>query len=458
MASPFLSRIPNHPSFARALGAVVFACSLLVGEWMVHLQQRELETRARLDTLADVGGLRARVDRELNTVLFQSSTLASYLAVRKGRVDPVELEAILADLYRNSRHVRNFGLAVGLRLSYVYPHQNNDSARGLYYPDHPDQWAAVKRTIDSGHSVLSGPIRLVQGGLGLAYRVPVYVDGRYWGLLSTVIDIESLFRSALSAEGASSADYAIRTRALPGEPAAMLWGDERIFELPTAVTLDADLMQGQWQYAARLQPPAQAGGYLIAMRLMAWSLALLLGFATCATLRHRYDLAQLALFDPLTRLPNRRHFEQNLSQTLERRRKSDARHCALLFIDLDRFKTVNDTFGHKAGDAVLQVVAERVRREMRAGDTIGRWGGDELVAVVDETDDEALAALQARLTAAISLPIDWEGQQLRIGVSIGSAIYPQDGSDARALFKVADARMYDEKQRHYHPAAVPRQV
>lgn len=448
MAPLFKSRMPNRPMTARLLGGAVLLCALIAGEWIVHLQQRDQETHARVAALADVSNLRARVDRELNTVLFQSSALASYLAVRNGHVDPVELEAILADLYRNSRHVRDFGVAVGLRLTYIYPERGNRNARGLYYPDHPDQWPAVRRAIESHGGNLAGPVQLAQGGFDLIYRVPVYVNGEYWGLLSTVIDTQSLFESALSNDGVPRTDFAIRTHNLRGEPDTGLWGDERLFEQQGTVILDADILDGKWQYGIRVPKPA-ANAYLIAIRLTAWSLAALLGFATYTTLRHRYQLEQLALFDPLTAIPNRRFFEECLLQTLERRRKSDSKSCALLFIDLDRFKNINDTYGHKAGDTVLKVVAERVRREMRSGDNIGRWGGDELVAMVDETDADALNALQARLHKTVAEPIPWEGEQLFIGVSIGSAIYPQDGVTARELFKVADARMYGEKQRRY---------
>jgi diguanylate cyclase len=437
---------PRGLDLAKAIGLGVLIFALLAGEWVLHLQQRELEAQAQLDALAYASALRARIDRELNVVLYQSSGLASYLAVRNGQVDEGELQAILADLYRNSRHVRNFGVAVGTRLTYIHPLRGNERAVGLNYRDIPAQWPEVERAIRSATGTLTGPFELVQGGSGMVYRMPVQVQGRYWGLLSTVIDTRSLFSSAVPADAAH--DFALRGSDGRGAAGAVFWGDPQLFEQADTVKLTADIPNGTWEYAVRVRKPI-ASGYLFAIRLMGWSLAALLGYAAYATLRHHYALAQLALFDPLTRLPNRRHFEERMLQSLERRRKTDGGCSALLFIDLDRFKSINDVYGHKAGDVVLKVVAERVRNEMRAGDTIGRWGGDELVALVNDTDAAALSALQVRLHAVIEMPIEWDGVELQVGVSIGSATYPLDGASARELFKVADERMYDEKQRHY---------
>jgi diguanylate cyclase (GGDEF)-like protein len=114
---------------------------------------------------------------------------------------------------------------------------------------------------------------------------------------------------------------------------------------------------------------------------------------------------------------------------------------------------INDTYGHNAGDAVLVAVADRLRTVLRAGDIIGRWGGDELVILVRDSSADDLRLLLARTRAAIAEPIPFGEHALAIGVAIGAANFPEDGATAEALFHVADERMYRDKQANKANAA-----
>jgi diguanylate cyclase (GGDEF)-like protein len=121
---------------------------------------------------------------------------------------------------------------------------------------------------------------------------------------------------------------------------------------------------------------------------------------------------------------------------------------ALLFIDLDEFKTVNDRWGHEAGDAVLVATAQRLQSVVRETDTVARFGGDEFVILLEQSGSAAtLSASIERVTAAIGEPILWKGTVLRIGASVGVARYPEDGADAHSLLHRADESMYCEKAR-----------
>jgi diguanylate cyclase (GGDEF)-like protein len=425
------------------VGALVLCGALLAVEFTYHLMQRELQARARADALGFASALRAGIERELNAVLYLSSGLASYLTVRHNSLDDGEVQAILAHLFRDSRHVRNFGVAVGHHLTYVYPVSGNEKAIGLHYPDQPNQWPHVQRAIDSNRGTLAGPLALVQGGEGLVYRMPVRIDGRYWGLLSTVIDNRSLLADATADLRDAPYDFAIRGRDGLGDDGAVFTGDGALFNDDATVTLEAAVPNGNWVLAVRPRTAPAGGDYAVALRVMGWGLALLLGFAAASILRHRIDLAQLALFDPLTTLPNRRYLEDSLAQVLER----TPRQCGLLFVDLDGFKAINDTYGHKAGDALLKTVAARISALVRSNDTVARWGGDELVVVVEETTPADLTGLAERLRDAIEQPVEYDGHPLRVGASIGCALPPGDGLSPRELLKVADQRMYEEKQR-----------
>jgi diguanylate cyclase (GGDEF)-like protein len=154
----------------------------------------------------------------------------------------------------------------------------------------------------------------------------------------------------------------------------------------------------------------------------------------------------LALHDPLTGLPNRRLFEDRLANALERARRSGSQ-AALLVLDLDRFKHVNDTLGHHAGDLLLQRVAKIFGGRVRRSDTVARTGGDEF-SVILEGPTNATEALHVghSLQEMLKEPLQLENRTVRIGASLGVAIFPDDAPDMESLCIAADLRMYDNKR------------
>lgn len=154
----------------------------------------------------------------------------------------------------------------------------------------------------------------------------------------------------------------------------------------------------------------------------------------------------LATHDGLTGLPNRVMFGQLLSIAIESAKRY-GRGFAVLFVDLDRFKVINDTLGHEAGDKLLQEIAGRLKQVLRASDIIGRFGGDEFVVLLQEAADRSQVAVVARkiLSAALK-PMTLVGQECRVTASIGIAMYPGDADGEQALMKNADIAMYQAKE------------
>ncbi|KQO78793.1 EAL domain-containing protein [Methylobacterium sp. Leaf88] len=153
----------------------------------------------------------------------------------------------------------------------------------------------------------------------------------------------------------------------------------------------------------------------------------------------------MALHDALTGLPNRTLFRDRLDQAIAHARRVRT-GFAVLACDLDRFKAVNDSLGHPAGDALLRIVAERMRAALRPYDTIARLGGDEFAIVLTYLDDAREAAcLAERLIAAVSEPIDLDGQSVEVGVSIGLTVATEQDCDPDELFKRADIALYEAK-------------
>jgi diguanylate cyclase (GGDEF)-like protein/PAS domain S-box-containing protein len=157
-------------------------------------------------------------------------------------------------------------------------------------------------------------------------------------------------------------------------------------------------------------------------------------------------LRHQAMHDGLTDLPNRMMLFDRLADALEAAR-SDGRLIALLLMDLDRFKEVNDTFGHHFGDVLLKQVAFRLRNQLHVDDTVARLGGDEFAVVLTSAlDSNGVAMTARRILNSLQQPFVVEGQVLEVGASIGIALYPQHGSDARTLMRRADVAMYATKQ------------
>lgn len=156
-------------------------------------------------------------------------------------------------------------------------------------------------------------------------------------------------------------------------------------------------------------------------------------------------LAHLAQYDSLTGLPNRHLFRDRLAHALEHAARRGSQ-VALLFMDMDKFKEINDSMGHSAGDRVLAMVAERLRNCLRASDTVARFGGDEFIVILEDVASEADAGDVAnKLMEAITPPYNLDGVEFFLSTSIGIALYPRDAGDNDALLKNADLAMYQAK-------------
>lgn len=169
-------------------------------------------------------------------------------------------------------------------------------------------------------------------------------------------------------------------------------------------------------------------------------------FSDISSLKENEErIKHLAYYDPLTALPNRRLFHDRLSMAIAHAHRSSSR-LAVMFIDLDRFKLINDSLGHKVGDELLKEVSKRLTQTVREDDTVARMGGDEFVFILSEIDDEEDAVASAhRVIEAITMPIVIDGNELVVTCSIGISVYPTDGESNELLLQNADTAMYRSK-------------
>jgi diguanylate cyclase (GGDEF)-like protein/PAS domain S-box-containing protein len=239
-----------------------------------------------------------------------------------------------------------------------------------------------------------------------------------------------------------------------------LWAPYKSLALPLG-------LRACWSSCIKLKDGRVAGTFAFYYRETrgpsAWHEQLVqscLHLAALAIERHeaKARIAQLAYFDTLTGLPNRLRLAEELDQRTARIQRDGQEGIALLFLDLDGFKDVNDTLGHSAGDALLVEIGRRLRDQVRPGDVVSRLGGDEFVVVLDGCESAHAAAVSERIIKALSRPIAIDSMSLSSTASIGISLYPGDSANREELLKHADTAMYAAKNagrgayRFYDPA------
>ncbi|MBR9882807.1 MAG: sensor domain-containing diguanylate cyclase, partial [Oceanospirillales bacterium] len=362
----------------RLIPYAVIALLILVGVGITESLQKVVTDRTfqlqRTEAFGVISQLRAQLESEINSVLYLSSGLISYVTVQP-RNDPEQWKALAAEIVRGTEHVRNIGLAPDNVISFVYPLHGNEAALGLDYRKNEKQWPAVKKAIDSGGMVLAGPLKLVQGGLGLIARTPIFthpegVEGsRYWGLSSVVLDADSLFRSSGIQNDVSGYVIAIKGRDGAGESGDMVFGSADIYDQAIA-KMRISFPNGHWIIAAK--PNATSGAFWMGQyvaRIVGYSFLIVLTVLLIILVRLYHASEGEAMHDHLTGLPNRRLMIERINQLAGLHERTDI-SFALYFIDLNKFKEINDNLGHSAGDAVLIEVGRRLENIVRSSDTV----------------------------------------------------------------------------------------
>lgn len=246
---------------------LLFAETLL---WQVEQRQLSSDKSSLAQRATDA---RAVLEGELNEGVYLTIGIESFLQSKQGKIQEDDLRAWMDSLFHRNTHIRNIGLAPDNRLTLIYPLEGNEKALGLYYPDLTDQWPAVARMIEQRESTLDGPLPLKQGGLGIIYRRPVFIDDAYWGLISTVLNAESLLAVVAAYANNNDLDILLSRRAFaPPYAWVSFWGDAP-GPRHLSHTLDMDLPGTQWRLTVS---QARSGSLSMLFRLVAWLVVLLL--------------------------------------------------------------------------------------------------------------------------------------------------------------------------------------
>jgi diguanylate cyclase (GGDEF)-like protein len=480
---PWLSRLTEAHILFPALSILVLGVIWSTTINLIRVERTSAETAAAAAALELVNTYDAQVVRALREI-DQTLKLVKYVSESKGAAAALsDLKArtlLPPDVLFVVRVVNGNGAVVAstrpaevgasrdLRISSAL--RGNDSL----WVDKPrkqlgsEDWTLqFARRLDAPDGSLAGAALLE---VDAAYFVSGYEAAQLgkWGTLG-LLGTDGIFRVRRTGESLSAGDAVNYVQTVPGadqgDPVVSLtsngWdgirrytGTQQLFEFPLAVIVglseDEELAAAHRNARAYLWRAAIGSGLLVLLTTllgrMSWQLARARERESDAKLQHAQRVEYLAYHDGLTALPNRSLFNKLLSQTISHARRYQ-RKLAVAFIDLDRFKQINDTLGHEAGDELLKEVAIRLKACLRDSDTVARLGGDEFVVLLTELEDEKYAATVAqKIIATIAKPFILLGQEFRVTASIGISTYPMDGLDEVTLTKNADIAMYQAKE------------
>ncbi|PAV27089.1 hypothetical protein CF392_02865 [Tamilnaduibacter salinus] len=255
---------------------------VLIVEAIMWPLTNAIEHRVQRELLDEGAKIRAELESRLTQAIYLSVGLVSYIQSQNGQLEKDRIKAWLQRMRANSNAIINIGIAPNNRIQFIFPEKGNESAMGLYYPDLPTQWPDVRRMIESQKPVLAGPLALVQGGNGLIYRHPIFIDGAYWGLISTVMDSGELLAPLTMDARQEALNIALAKRTGDGDGSVeRIWG-EAIEEDGPQQTMGLELPGATWRLTVQGEPSPD----ILTFRLGLYAALVIILLMIAALLRH----------------------------------------------------------------------------------------------------------------------------------------------------------------------------
>ncbi|MCL6416162.1 EAL domain-containing protein [Aestuariirhabdus sp. Z084] len=397
------------------------------------------------------------IERNLARSLSATDFLDLEIRRQNGKID--NFDAFASSVLESFAGVANLQLSPSGVIRQIYPLAGNEAAINHDVLSQSRYNPQAHQAVKTGELTLAGPFELVQGGSGLVGYNPVFIDQgegkQFWGFASALLYLDDLLAST-DLQTLAQKGYRYRlSRRDPITQAAVVFArttetvDEEAFEYSIEVP------NAQWQLAMS-RPNGLVDGLfsfgfvvsLLAASLVASAVNQLLKQPVIlrrVVAEKTRQLEELAFYDPLTGLANRRLLNEQIDLILKRMRR-DGGKAALLYLDLDDFKIINDSMGHSVGDQLLARVAGRLRAVVRESDLVARLGGDEFAILLQDMrlPDSSIAVCK-KLISSLRQPIMIEGKEFVVSTSIGVTLLPGDGDDVSTLLRNADLAMYDAK-------------
>jgi diguanylate cyclase (GGDEF)-like protein len=468
-----------YPAIATLMLAVIWGLTLN----LIAVERNAAENAAAVSSRELLETYEAQVVRALREI-DQALKLVTYAYERGGKQGILQDLKARALLPPDMLFVVSIVDGMGEVVATTRPSATRNVANEDYFQSQRHTDALVvglpEQTQGSREWRLQFSRRLDPGKPGFSGIVLVSVEASYFvsgyevsklgmqGMLG-ILGTDGVFRVRRSGETVTAGDHvnyaavvpAVNETEIPAPLSMNPWDGVRrytsarqLYDFPLAVIVG--LSANEQLAATRLNMRAyvwRAAGGSVLMLLIVWvlfrlsrQLAQSRQRAVADQIAYAAQVEYLAYHDSLTSLPNRSLFTKLLEQSIHQAKRYQ-RRLAVLFLDLDHFKEINDTLGHESGDTLLREVAIRLKSGLRDSDTIARLGGDEFVVLLPELSEEMYATIVARkILAVVAQPFILLDQEFRVTASVGISIYPEDGLDEQTLTKNADVAMYKAKE------------
>lgn len=352
------------------------------------------------------------------------------------------LDYLLSD---NSEYIRNIGIIKDTTIQWNYPRESNDLAIGVDLAKIENQKEYVLRVKNELKPILHGPIDLVQGGKGFSVRLPlVHIDTGYWGQMSIVLKYDELIGEIERLAEESDIKIAVYSNENRGDPffnnIPLKHSSVMNFILDPAFidwTVDVSAVDA---YAENLL-----------LKILLYSVFVIISLAAsifvCKYIKRNNKILNMSTKDFLTGLYNR-HFLDEYQTMILSAAKRENRKAAIIMVDLNDFKGINDTYGHNVGDKVLIETARVLKKVTRLEELVFRLGGDEFLIIIPNIDNnQNLDNIKRRLTEQFEDEFIITDSSIKINFSLGYACFPEDGESIDELLRAADKWLYKEKSK-----------
>jgi diguanylate cyclase (GGDEF)-like protein/hemerythrin-like metal-binding protein len=349
--------------------------------------------------------------------------VAAYIQIND-TYDDAEMNTLLNILYEDklANEVRNVGIIQDTTIRWVYPIEGNASAIGIDLSKVEGQADGILKIKNSKKTGVFGPVELVQGGRGIIIRIPILKSETYWGMASIVLNADTAFLFMGDIAKEQNVSLLITHSDNDDE---IIYGDKSLLEQNPMRFTSSDNLNFWNTYIMPEDGWFAYQKYLVIFSILSFALSLYIAYRTYkfhssygTILESRDSMREISTKDNFTGIWNRRYFDERVLEaiTLSERQFYP---MSLIYFDLDHFKTINDTYGHAHGDLVLLAVAEKVSNIIRTGDIFARWGGDEFIILLPQTELVGAMAVAEKIRYEVeNIKIkDFKGVTASIGVS-----------------------------------------
>ncbi len=437
---------------------LVFMLFAGIGAFWTHLGQALYRKEQRFYMTELIDGQASTIEQRLARSLSAARILAENVRQHRGLFDGFES---FADIVMTSIDgVSSLQLAPNGIVRHIHPLAGNNKAIGHDILLDLRRKDKALQAVEELRFIMAGPFELIQGGIAVIGRAPIFLPTaageEFWGFASALIRLEDLLKATeLDPQGRKGYSYQL-SRVNPSTQKEEVFSRSTTTLTTDSYSIFIKVPDDTWKLIMSRSDPTpkwrSTTGYiasLLAGLMTAWIVYILLKqpdkLRRIVNEKTR-ELERLAYHDHLTELANRRNLSEQLGRVVKEYERY-GRPAALMYLDLDDFKRVNDTMGHEAGDSLLRQVADRLNGCVRSSDLVARLGGDEFaILLLDPESIRDVSKIAEKLIHAIEQPVILESKAFVVSTSVGITMIPVDGTDVPSILSNADMAMYSAKK------------